>query len=522
MRDQMRAQRDLSRDQWKLYRDQQRAIARRSRGGSILGPLLLVLLGVMFLLLSLRKMSYATVGIWYGHWWPLLLLLGGIVLLAEWAFERSRSNDPTQAPSTRVGGGVVFLLFLLCIPGIILNASHGDARWVTHGFSFNEDNMDEFLGDRHESDQVLDQAIPTGSTLIIDNPHGDVTITGSSDDGMVHIAMHKQVFSRSDSDAADRAAKLVPAFTVSGTVATLNLPSVESARADLTITLPTTTGTTVSADHGAIHISSLKAPVTATANHGDIEVNAIGGAVTSHMNSRGSSFNARGVRGSLTLEGNCHNVDISDVSGAVSLNGDFFGITHFERVGGGVRFHTSRTDFQLARLDGSVDIKRGELSADQIVGPVSLTARSYNVNLDRVAGDVSVTTSDGTVDVTSAPPLGNVTIQNRNGSVNLTVPEQAGFEVEAETRDGDVDSDLPLTRHEDHHSKGLTGTVGGGGPLIRINTTQNDISLKKGVIAPLPPPAPAVPSITRAPTPQVKPVAAARHTAPAKPPAVTP
>ena len=90
-------------------------------------------------------------------------------------------------------------------------------------------------------------------------------------------------------------------------------------------------------------------------------------------------------------------------------------------------FTHSRTDFQVARLDGSVDITRGELSADQIVGPVALTARSYNVTLDRVAGDVSVTTSDGTVDLTSAPPMGNVTIQNsqRFGQCDrsLTTPD---------------------------------------------------------------------------------------------------
>ena len=271
---------------------------------------------------------------------------------------------------------------------------------------------------------------------------------------------------------------------------------------------------TVTADHGSIHISSIKASVTVTANHGDLELSAIGGSVTAHMNHRGSSFNARGVRGGLTLEGDCHDVDISDVTGAVSLDGDFFGKTHFERVGGAVRFHTSRTDFQLARLDGSVDITRGELSADQIVGPVALTARSYNVTLDRVAGDVSVTTSDGSVDVTSAPPLGNITIQNRDGAVNVTVPEQAGFSVEAETRDGDIDTDLPLTKSDDHHSNRLNGTIGNGGSMIRINTTKNDISLKKGMIAPLVPPAPAI-TLTQ-PTPQG--VSPGRHPAVPKTP----
>ena len=471
---------------------------RRSRGSSILGPLLLVVLGVLFLLVQTGKLHWLQVGSWYGRWWPLLLVVGGVVLLTEWAFERSRSADPLRDPRTRIGGGVVVLLFLLCLPGIGFNLSHGTMHWMGDDFSGGEGGMDQLFGDKHESDQVIDQALPAGATLVVSNPRGDITIAGSSDDGTIHVSVHKQVFVHSDSDAAAKADRLAPVLTVSGGVASLSVPPVDNAHADLTIALPTTTAMTVTADRGSVHISSMKAPVTVTANHGDLEVNAIGGTVTAHMNHRGSSFNARGVRGGVTLEGDCHDVDISDVAGAVSLDGDFFGKTHFERVGGAVRFHTSRTDFQVARLDGSADITRGELSADQIVGPVALTARSYNVTLDRVAGDVSVTTSDGSVDVTSAPPLGNVTIQNRNGAVNVTVPEQAGFVVEAETRDGDVETDLPLTKSDDHHNNRMTGTIGNGGSLIRINTTQNDISLKKGVVAPLPPAVPPVPQITLA------------------------
>ena len=517
MREQAKAQRDISRDQWKAYRDQQRFQARGARSSSILGPILLIAVGVIFLLLRIGRLDYTDVGIWYGRWWPLLLLAGGIVLLAEWIFDRSRPADHPYANRSRIGGGVIFLLFLLCIPGIILSASHGDIHSLAHGFSINDDNMEEFMGDRHESDQPLDQAFPAGASLSVNNPHGDVYVTGTSQDGQIHVGVHKQVFTSSDSEATDKAARLSPTLTTSGLVMSLNVPNIDGARADLTITLPNTAGTTVTADHGNVHVNTLKAPVTITSNHGDVEVNAIGGSVITHINNRGSSFNARGITGSLTLEGNCRDTDIADVHGAVSLNGDFFGKTHFEHIGSSVRFHTSRTDFQLARLDGEVDITRGDLTADQIQGPVSLSARSYNVTLDRVAGDVSVTTSDGSVDLTAAPPMGNVTIQNRNGEVNVTVPEHANFAVQAETREGDVETDFPLQRSDEDKVSKLTGTVGSGGSLIRINTTQNDISVKKGIVAPLPPPAPPItlspPAAPESPAPP-----SSRHSTKPKPP----
>jgi DUF4097 and DUF4098 domain-containing protein YvlB len=500
MREASRAQRDATRAQWKMYRDQQRYQMRGYRGGSILGPILLIAIGVTFLLIHMGNLSHQQVFFWYSRWWPLILLAGGAVLLAEWAFERSRPAD--QRTYYRGRGGVVTLLMLLCIPGIALNISRDQNGWgLAQGFSINGDNMDEFLGDRHESDQTVEQDFPTGSTLTVSNPRGEVNITGNSEDGRIHVAVHKQVYTRSDADANSKSTQLSPNLTHSGSTYTLTLPTVDGARADVTIRVPAATASTITVDRGNITANSLKAPLTVTANHGDIELNAIAGPVITHINNKGSNFNARSITGPISLEGDCRDVDIADVEGTVSLNGDFFGKTHFEHIDGAVRFHTSRTDFQLARLDGEVDLTHGELSADQMLGPVSLSTNNYNVTLERVSGDVSVTTSNGKVDLTGAPPLGNVTIQNRNGEVNVTVPEQAAFTVQAETREGDVDTDLPLAKTDEGNVSRISGTVGHGGSLIRINTSQNDISLKKGAIAPLMPPHPKMePDIAVAPT----------------------
>ncbi|SFS21824.1 DUF4097 and DUF4098 domain-containing protein YvlB [Granulicella pectinivorans] len=506
MREQMRAQRDVTRAQWKMYRDQQKYAARGYRGGSILGPIVLITIGVVFLLIHTGNINQASLFFWYGRWWPLILLAGGAILLAEWAFERT--VHPDQPTYHRGRGGVVMLLMLLCLPGLLINISRdgGNGFGLMHGFSINGDNMDEFLGDRHESDQNLDQTFPVGSTLTVNNPRGEVVITGNSEDGQIHVAVHKQVYTRSDSDASAKAQQLSPTLSNSGDAFTLSVPTVDGARVDLNIRVPVTTASTITVDRGNITANSLKTPLIVTANHGDIELNAIAAAVTAHINNKGSNFSARSITGAVSLEGNCRDVDIADVNGPVTLNGDFFGKTHFEHINGAVRFHTSRTDFQLARLDGEVDLTHGELSADQLLGPVSLSTNNYNVTLERVSGDVSVTTSNGKVDLTGAPPLGNVTIQNRNGEVNVTVPEQSSFTVQAETREGDVDTDLPLSKSDDNNISRLTGTVGSGGSLIRINTTQNDISLKKGAIAPLMPPHFALPPITPAPpTPPVEP-----------------
>ena len=71
----------------------------------------------------------------------------------------------------------------------------------------------------------LDLAFPAGSSLAVVNPRGDVTISGTSDDNRIHVAVHKQVYARSDSDADSKAQQLTPATANNGSGVTLTMPS---------------------------------------------------------------------------------------------------------------------------------------------------------------------------------------------------------------------------------------------------------------------------------------------------------
>ncbi len=495
-------QRRMLRDQARAQREQYKYQMRGMRRRSILGPVLIVLIGIVFLLTQTGRLRSDRMWEWYAHWWPLLLVVVGVVLIAEWAFDQFRPQDP-QRPYLRrsIGGGVITLIIALALTGIAFDSMHDGHSFSGHGLSINPDNIQEFLGEKHESDESLTEAFTKGGSLIVDNPRGDVTISGTSSDDQVHLSIHKQVYSRSDSDADNKARELSPRIASSGKQLSVSVPTMAGAEADLTLTIPASTSVTVTANHGDVHVDALKAPLTVTANHGDVAFSDIAGAVTAHTNNSGSSFSAHGITGPISLEGHGQDLTISDVNGPVSLSGDFYGTTHLEHITSAVKFHTSRTDFQLARLDGSMEISPdADLSADQAVGPVVLTTRNRNVNLERISGDLSVTNRNGSIDLTSAPPLGNVTIQNRNGSVNLTLPDHANFAVNAETSDGDLENDFSLPSQQTDSRKTLSGTVGKGGSLIRINTSQGDVSIKKASIAPLPATPPRLPT---PPTPQV-------------------
>lgn len=494
LREQARMQRDYYRAQQAAYRAQ----ARGSRRTSIVGPLLLIAVGVVFLLIQTGRISSMYFWSWYSRWWPAVLISAGIIMLLEWGWDRYAHADDPQFRRRSLGGGVFFLLILFGIVGAAFNGFHNGV-WG-HNFAIDPDNMDQFLGDKHESDQTLVQALPANHSITVDNPRGDISIAGTSDDNQVHIDIHKQVYTRSDSEADSRAQQLSPKIETLDDTVKITLPSIEGSCADVTITVPATVPSTVFSNRGDVHVASIKGPVNVTANHGDVTITGITGPVLTRINNGDSSFSSHSVTGPVTVQGRARDVSFSEITGPANIDGEFFGTTHLQHITGNIRFHTSRTELRFARLDGEVEISpNADLQADQLVGPLTLTTRNRNITLDRVAGDVSVTNRNGSVDVTSAPPIGNISVENRNGSVSVTLPEKAGFTVQAETTNGDLENDFGLEEQSNDNSnrKSYSGTVGKGGPLVRINTTQQDVSIKKAAVAPLPPtPPPPPPKIS--------------------------
>jgi DUF4097 and DUF4098 domain-containing protein YvlB len=519
-----KAQRRMLKEQVRMQRQQYRMQRRALRRGSIVGPVLLVALGVTFLLVELGRISYWRATEWFGHWWPLLLIGAGVILLSEWAVDQrvqqtrvAQGLPPTG--SRVIGGGVIWLLILVAIVGGTSHVASRTIDWDDDHFRFGLGDFDRALGDAHDSDDSMSQAIPADGFLTIDNPRGDVTVSGISDDGQMHIAIHKQVFAFKDRDVSARASELQPTIGGDGSRFTVSVPSTQSGHADLSIDLPRGVTLTVTADRGDVKVSSMHAPVTVNANRGSVELSGVDGAVVAHLHNDDASFSAHSVTGQVTLDGRSGDLNVSDVHGDVSLEGSVSGSTHMERINGSVHFRTHRTDFQMARLDGDLDLDTGaDLSADQLLGPVVLKTSDRNITLERVQGNVQVVNTNGSVTVTNAAPLGSIDISNRRGSVDVGVPANAGFVVQASTRHGEVEDDFALMKQGSDDSPELSGTVGHGGPLVHIETTDGDVTVRKSsvdslpaVIAPVAPKitvvpvVPAAPAVPKAPkAPKVK------------------
>lgn len=500
----MKAQRQMLRAQARAQQAQQRALRhqlqaqRRSlRRGSIVGPLMILAVGIVFLLAQTGRLSWGQSFEWYGRWWPAVLIAAGVVLLLEWAIDQAFGR--TSGNVHVVGGGVVFLLILLAIAGLSSRALQYGIAWRDNTFGNGYGKLDYLFGDRHDADSSMNWALPTSTSLVIRNPHGDVIVSGASTDGQVHVNIHTQTYGWKESDVQRKEKGLQPTFFSDKGVLTLNVKSVDGGQADLTVEVPHTAPVTIQADRGDVTVSEMAAPVIVSANHGDVDISGVAGGITLHTNDDSSSITLHSIKGPVSVEGHSGDIDISEVVGDLTLSGDFFGSTGLEHIDGAIHFNTSRTQFSAARLDDEFSVDSDSLDANELLGPVILKTQDKNVTLDRIQGRVSVSNRNGSVELTSAAPLDAISIDNRQGSVDVGLPGKVGFDLDARTRNGDMENDFSLTPQTEDEVHTLTGNIAGGGPTVTITTTDGDVTVRRSIVAPLPPAAPAPPRITLAP-----------------------
>ena len=112
----------------------------------------------------------------------------------------------------------------------------------------------------------------------------------------------------------------------------------------------------------------------------------------------------------------------------------------------------------------------GAFHAETTNGPIKATAIEGAVRMETTNGDVTLEI-DKVAD-------GGVTCDTTNGSVDLTLPSTAKAAFDVQTNNGGIDpSGLDLTI-ADQSRRSLRATVGGGGPTIKLETTNGEIRLR--------------------------------------------
>lgn len=465
-----KAARRQAKAQWRAQRHYYRAYWRGARRPTFVGPLVLIAIGVIALLIEIGRLNPGQFWGWYSHWWPVLLIGMGGILLVEYLLEWNR---PWMG--YRPSGGLVWLVILLIFFGWVSRNGQlvGPFAW-----QFDNNNFLSWMGPEHDNDVQMTFPLPTAKPAVtLDDPRGDLVLTASTD-GRLHISAHEIVHRDSDQAAQRVFDQLKPQVDLSPSGAAVTVPEKDGASVDLTVQLPPSALVTVTDGHGDVTADGLGA-IQVTGNSGDVKLSDIAGDVQAHMHH--GDFSARAIHGRVLVDGTGDDVTISDVQGSAAINGEFFGDIHLDQIGQAVQFHSSRTSLDIPHLDGSLSLGSGDLSINRASGPIRISAKSKDIEMTQIAGDAQIDDSDGDVSLVAAQPLGNVRVTDRTGDVVVTMPGNAGFTVTGSTSDDeDIHTDFPLKITTQDGRQTLAGTVGNGGVTLQLQTEHGDLDLRKG------------------------------------------
>jgi hypothetical protein len=185
------------------------------------------------------------------------------------------------------------------------------------------------------------------------------------------------------------------------------------------------------------------------------------------------------VNGPVTLHGQAGEFTLTDIHGTATLDGEFFGNLHLQRITGAVQYHSSRTSMAMANVTGTLTLDPADLKADGITGPVDITTRAKDITLSGLSGPLNLHNSDGFINVQAAPTLAAMEIDNSEGGITITLPADAHFSVDAAAHGGKVQSDFPLNVQASGAGDTAHGTVNGGGPTLHLTAYKDNVTLKK-------------------------------------------
>jgi DUF4097 and DUF4098 domain-containing protein YvlB len=141
-----------------------------------------------------------------------------------------------------------------------------------------------------------------------------------------------------------------------------------------------------------------------------------------------------------------------------------------------------RVDFEVRVprwADVRLDATNSDIEVSGLQGPFRAETTNGRITGSALEGGARVETTNGVVnlDVAKLTDAG-ISCETTNGTITVSVPRDSRAQISARVTNGAITtSDLPLTVTEQSRRR-LDGTIGGGGPAIRLETTNGSIAIR--------------------------------------------
>lgn len=460
------------------------------RPRSLAGPVVLIVMGVVFLLGTMGMLHWLTLGRLYAQYWPILIILWGVIKLVE---HQRAQHEGLRASGIGVGG--VFLLLVVIVTGLIASqARHVNWEGLHDQIGIDDEDLSGIFGQSYNYSDEMKQDFPSGGNLKVISDRGAINII-PSDEKQLRISINKKVHADNQQDADKYNLATRPQVSVSGKDVTVNANTEAAGEhgvsTEMNIYVSRNAAVVISSRRGDVSVSGRDGNVEISAQHGDTTVEDIKGNAT--LSLQHSSAKISNLSGDLSIDGRVNELSASNIKGAVRLTGEFMESVKLAQAGKGVTFRSARTDLQFTKLDGTLDLDSGDLRANGLQGPAHLSTRNKDIRLEGVSGELRLDDTNGSVEVLMQK-VGNLQIDNKNGDIQVSLPTQAAFRLDARAINGEIESEFNEIKIDNGDKQATaSGTVGNGTAALHLNNEHGSIQIHKGTASAAAPPEPPKP-----------------------------
>ena len=447
------------------------------RRASVVGPLIVILIGILFLARNLYPelplMDFLSRN------WPFILIGWGALRLIEVLFWATTSK---ALPQRGMGGGEwVLVVFLVLI---------GSALWEGHrGGWLNRGNIRigglEMFGEAFDYPIASEKlAVGKAPEIVIEGFRGNARIAGSSAND-VKVTGHKTVraLAQDPANKADKDTKFEIVSNGNQIIIRTNqdrAPNSARVTEDLEITVPKGSSLTAVGRYGDFDINDLDGSVEINSDNAGIRMQNIGGNVRIDTR-RSDVIRAVNVKGSMDFKGRGTDLELQGIDGPVTISANYVGMVQFRALSKPVRYEAQNTEFVAEKIPGQVRMTLSDLNGTNLVGPIRLQARSKDVQITDFTQSADINLDRGDVELrTSNAALSKIDVHVRSGAIELAIPEKAKLDLSASTDRGEITNDFGDGLKGDNSGRGATlkGNIGEG-PRVVLTTNHGNITVRK-------------------------------------------
>lgn len=434
------------------------------RRTSLIGPLILIVLGVLLLASNLSA-QFRFLDVLAIHW-PWILIGWGVIRLAELVVW-SRRPEPLFPQGLR--GGEWFLIVLICLVGSGLYTGRNFAS----NFPFHVNGLRMF-GEPHDF-SIEEQKAPVGTAtrLLVENLRGEVIVSGE-DTQEIRVTGRESVRALSEEDAANTWKSRKVTIEQQGDLLIVRtnqegIPSERRMASYLQIRLPRNLQVETRGRDTTYEVNQVNGNILLQADEGDARVKNAGGEVRVKL-SRSNQIEVRDAKGLVEVNSaRGDDVELQNIGGPVTITGSFGGNMVLRGLAKAVRIEDRRLDLRANAIPGEAIADRGNFQGDGITGPLRISSESKDIELERFTGNLELTLERGDAVIRNEEKtVYPMNIDVRRGKVVLGVRPGDAFLLEGEARKGEIENrtDLAFTVESDGRGSRIKGGKPGAPQIV--------------------------------------------------------